>query len=363
MFKDDKNQLYGLSTGTLAEFTAQTAAHDVQALKFLKKTVGQSASLFEQHVIAVQDIAASLSTAKKFAYDIPLKELVHSTRQLDTEDMIGQLSHTTFPFDKMWFEGPTPLIEGPSALRLGALVAANQDDGSFTLRYVHESYYIPEKDPHIEIGRRAAFCVLDGKSVYSIPIAIKVSMDGIKFDEDKLLSFLFGMEKVDKAFDNTGDMSNNIDHIYKTADFFTRMFVVMSSENVPNNFKHPKTKHELDFEAKNKRRMQMGKLPILETTPITIDLAQASPGLLNPQTPKETRQLLGWTSVRRSKEIVSKYGKIFRRKAHERRIAAPVDRRDAAREITSSNPNLGLEIRNERPQLTPQALRTQPSNE
>jgi hypothetical protein len=54
------------------------------------------------------------------------------------------------------------------------------------------------------------------------------------------------------------------------------------------------------------------------------------------------RQLLGWTSVRRSKPILKKDGTYFTRDPHDRRIAAPVDRRNIDRTLKAGYPSVTI---------------------
>jgi hypothetical protein len=79
--------------------------------------------------------------------------------------------------------------------------------------------------------------------------------------------------------------------------------------------------------------------------PIVIDVSGDVATALKSNNAEQIRLLLGITSVRRSKPITSKHGVVFTRQPHERRIVAPIDRREVERQLTSRSDELRGTIR------------------
>ncbi len=366
MQNNDKKLLLELPCApTLAQFVVQMAAHRRDVMAAAEKQIAetndpawrQRAQLdvaYHNHFLspAIDGAAASLPFIKRISYDGSVIPLVAATNALATEEVVGRLAYTTFPFDKFWVEGPY-ITEGatkPGTNRIGYLIEADQKKQEFTFQSMMEL-------DHLGQSKRGNGLVADG-----VPIRVSAK-DGILFDEDKFLASLEALDdvitrKTRAAFLRNEplppprpEVSRRIDHIYEVAEGITRLLVVLGSERVPSNFAQAKVADTAEMAARNRRRQAKGKTPDLSTDAITIDLTRLNPRFLTANTEKEARILLGWTSVQRSKEIVSKHGKRFRRNPHDRRIPAPVDRRDATRELIASNPDVTVVVSAERPQL------------
>jgi hypothetical protein len=284
--------------------------------------------------------AAALPMMKRHSYDRAFDQLVETTRPMPTDEVIGQLANVSLPFDKFWLEGPVA-----SSKRIGFLIEADQATKGFSFQSFGEVDSMNGR--MLGFGKRAL--MTDGMKITVSPT------DGIKFDEDGLVNGLEALQKLQVDMQKMrstkgmgqydfGEASEKIDHVYAMADGIARALMVLGSDRIPNNFQPAKTKEDLMLEDKNRRRMAMKRLPILPVSEIKIDVSKVNPKFFKTDSAADVRLLLGWTSVRRSKEIISKYGKKYTRKPHDRKIAADVDRRDAVREITSSVPGVVVEV-------------------
>lgn len=284
--------------------------------------------------------AAALPTIKRHSYDQAFDQLVETTRPMPTEEVVGQLANVTLPFDKFWLEGAAGLSK-----RVGFLIEADQATKGFTFQSFGEVDSM--NGHHFGFGKRGL--MTDGMKITVSPT------EGIKFDEDGLVRGLEAMQKLQVDMQKMrnakglgqydfGDAADKIDHVYALADSIARTLMVLGSDRIPNNFNNTKTIADLTLEAKNRRRIAMKRLPMLPVSEIKIDVSKVNPKFFKTTTSEDVRLLLGWTSVRRSKEIISKYGKKYTRKPHDRKIVPDVDRRDAVREITSTVPGIAVEV-------------------
>jgi len=183
-------------------------------------------------------------------------------------------------------------------------------------------------------------------------LPIRISPDGIEFDEDSFVDLLIKSEenrkRTKKQFPDIMKNSiplydSKVDNIYAIADFLTRFFIVLNSPNITSNIHHACAEQKRNNNSKvNNKRIKKGKIPITNVSPIIIDLSMHNKKSLESDAIKVKRELLGWTKVRRSKPIISKYGKIYTRKPHDRRIAAPVDRRNVTRVVTAKPKDFSL---------------------
>jgi len=373
------NTLGKLAIGSLAEFVWLAAGHQDKALKKYGAAMDRGEQILHgstsngQHVREVtsvlQAMADRLPCIKRLNYRESLASFADKMSLLDPEEVIGQLTHASFPFDELWLEGVQPGEVSDNRCRWGFLVTADQAKKEFTFRYVFESDGDPDALPSIDglklseayMAATAAVSkrdpihfVQNGKILDSLIIPITVSPQGISFDEDKHSK---GLARIASSMQVLLDGENAVSHVtsawsnivFLAADFLARIFVVLGSDAFPKDGSLKKTQEELASESQNKSRMRMNRPPVLSTHPIGIDVTKMPKERVEPQTPIEVRQLLGWTSVRRSKEIISKNGVRFTRKPHDRRILAHVDRRRVDYELTARRQDVTLEIQDGRP--------------
>ena len=200
---------------------------------------------------------------------------------------------------------------------------------------------------------RQTFTIFGQKSVV---VRTHVSPnDGIKLDDDVLLTYMITIQQ------DGQDKSYMIDSFYEMASDLARLFVALNSSKVASNFADNTTKIDREAADKNRRLMGMRRPPILNTTPIVIDMTRTDARLLKPSGIKTVRELLGITRVIQSKLITrpdgslwlrKKDGMPWSRKEHDRKIETPVDRRDAERVLTASKPVVGIQTFPDRaPQL------------
>lgn len=315
--------------------------------------------------------AHELPAARRFSYDTSMLNAIMKTNNIDTEEIIGQLTRSSFPFDKLWIEGPTFLRNHGKqnetdfhTTRVGMLVFTHQQESQFQFLMVRE-YLVPPDILLRSAGLKALHDmnakelsmfppIVDRKVIDSeidMPVSVSPTI-GVCLDEELLLEKLADHERESEALPFGWEGSHVIDDLYDTASFLARLFVLLSSDHIANNFraKHPNDGKDAQvLLRKNATRKQLKLPPILPVKPIKIDIAEPNRKALNSGNPKKICALLGWTSVRRSKPITSKYGVVFRRREHDRRIPKDEDRRKAAREILSSDAHLTLEIRENRP--------------
>jgi hypothetical protein len=289
-----------------------------------------------------------LPGCKKLEYNQAVCDLVDKTRSVDIEEILPQLQHVSFPFDQFWIEGPPHTIyKNTSTRRHGYLVSSNQDEQSFQFQLFYEIEMAADRFQILKDGN-SPFLRINEKTYPSYDSTPSVTMDGINLDE----SVLEEVEKYAEARRTKGTaigISSDpdkaltlIDELFNAADFLARLFTVMSALKIQPEM-HPEEVYQQE-RLSNLRRLREKFPPKLTVRPIPIDLTKIDTASFNPQSQKELRELLGWTSVRRSREIVSKHGKIFRRKPHDRRIAAPEDRRNAVRQLTAGETGLTLAL-------------------
>jgi len=336
----------------------------------------------------ISSLVKELSGVKRHSFDVSISPIISSILgPLDREEIVAHLNNASLPFDDFWIEGPAlavtygtddvasesnttdavPNSPGYVHPMFGARVKANPDKSEFTFKFIsiyqvklegHDAWNLTaddiakgktfrlKRDDINKFWQRNNFLLVSEES-----LGITVSAtDGIKFDEERLLNSLIKRSDHRKSDGTTADYSGVIDEYYETAMLLTGVFVVLGSGSLPNSFRQNRTVEDKELEEKNKNRRRMNRPQILPLNPIIIDVSDIDPKLLEPKTPQQARKLLGWTSVRRSKEIVSKHGKRFRRKPHDRRIAAAVDRRLAEREIIDRTGDVKIEIFEGRPQ-------------
>ncbi len=309
--------------------TIGVIGHRLKTSKFERAAFLAGSPLRDSVMASAGALAAAMPGAKRFSYDHSLLELTRRTRALATEEIIGQVGVTKLPFDKLWIEGPPPVVIAQDfPLRIGALVTRQpKDEGfSFTL----------------------AFTAHKADRVTSFDVTTKVGKNGITFDEEKLLQVISLPQP-----DRRSDASRIIDLYYLTADFLARGFVALGSQKIMPPGYRTMTPQMVAEDKKvfeqNQLRAQMKRPPRYPLRPIIIDLTALDARLREESDAKLVRQLLGWTAVRRSKPIISKHGTVFTRQPHDRRIPAAEDRRDAARVLQSGNNDVTLAVEAGRP--------------
>ena len=313
-------------------------------------------------------------TLKRVAREIPFiprlgwtskfVEIAHSTKSIETEEIIGQLPRASFPFDKFWVEGPTFLTNHDQRfgdtldqVRVGAYVEADQENNRFKFILIKELL-------HAEDNWKSAGLSKHPEAIYSINnVSVVCEFDdfttvspevGVDLNEDKLLDQLGVYQQAVDMLASRGFIMKGIEKIiddhYIAADFLSRFFVLLYSDRAKNNLEQVKSQDLSELHAKNRRLMKAGGLPRVPVAYVTIDISEEDTATLQTDKPNLIRRLLGWTLVRRSKEILSKYGVIFRRKPHERKIPSPADRRMAMKVVDASEP-VELSLEGDRPAL------------
>ena len=313
---------------------------------------------------AYRKIASDLPTTKRFSYSNDFLEAVKNTGAIEIEEMLGQLHKSSFPFDRFWIEGPSFLhpaehcLSDPAfvdRMRIGAFVEADQKTNTFNFLLVTNMFktqaYTDVLNEMAAMGT-LIYNPLTGFENDELPICyystpVSVSPEGIDLKDDALLDLLLltddEINNLNKKFPNSikgGDPNQDkfIDTIYSVADFLTRFFVLLSSESIPHNLQKAAKEQTVDLPGINKNRAKKGKAPLMSVTPITIDISKAAQQVFLSNNQKKIRTLLGWTTVCRSKPITSKYGRVFTRKEHDRRIPKDEDRRQAGYEVTAQKP-------------------------
>lgn len=309
--------------------TIGVIGHRLKASKFERASFLAGSPLRDSVMTSAGALAAELPGAKRFSYDHSLLELTRRTRALATEEIIGQVGVTKLPFDKLWIEGPPPVVIAQDfPLRIGALVTRRPKDEGFAFTL--------------------AFTAHKADRVTSFDVTTKVGKNGITFDEEKLLHVISLPQP-----DRQSDASRIIDLYYLTADFLARGFVALGSQKImPPGYGTVTPQMEAEDKkvfGQNQLRAQMKRPPRYPLRPIIIDLTALDARLREDSDAKLVRQLLGWTAVRRSKPIISKHGTVFTRQPHDRRIPAAEDRRDAARVLRSGNNDVTLAVEAGRP--------------
>lgn len=309
--------------------TIGVIGHRLKTSKYERVAFLIGSPLRDSVMASASALAAELPSAKRFSYDHSLLELTRRTQALQTEEIIGQVGVTKLPFDKLWIEGPPPVVIAQDfPLRIGALVTRQPKDGGFAFTL--------------------AFTAHQADRVTSFDVTTRVDKEGIKFDEDKLLQVISLPQP-----NRTSDPSRMIDLYYLTADFLARGFVALGSQKIMQSgfgVVTPQTEAEdRKVFAQNQLRSQMKRPPRYPLRPIIIDLTALDARLREESDAKLVRQLLGWTAVRRSKPIISKHGTVFTRQPHDRRIPTPEDRRDAARVLRSGDSDVAFAMEAGRP--------------
>ncbi len=309
--------------------TIGVIGHRLKTSKFERAAFLAGSPLRDSVMASAGALAAELPGAKRLSYDHSLLELTRRTRALALEEIIGQVGVTKLPFDKLWIEGPPPVVVAQDfPLRIGALVTRQPKDEGFAFTL--------------------AFTAHKTDRVTSFDVMTRVGKNGITFDEDKLLQVISLPQP-----NRQSDPSRIIDLYYLTADFLARSFVALASQKIMQQG-YGAVSPQIEAEdkkiyAQNQLRARMKRPPRYPLRPIIIDLTALDARLRSDSDAKVVRQLLGWTAVRRSKPIISKHGTVFTRQPHDRRIPAPEDRRDAARVLRSGNNDVTIAVEAGRP--------------
>lgn len=328
---------------SVAKTIMLTVKHEEPLLRnIIKKTYGKDARY------SLRPIADALPNVKRFSYTASTLDAIYQTGEIKTEKMLAQLNNCSFPFERFWIEGPSFLKnhnqineKQRESARLGVLVETNKETHSFRFMLAHDLLNFDHTIELIEKKYNTTMFHVNGVHIRcDFPDYVSVSPEKIDLNDDKLLAKLLSYEAASEksgiSFRSDNDLL--IDDLCATADFLTRFFVLLSSNSIPNNLKSATDEQSKDLTRCNNKRKNKGKLPLLPISPIIIDLSLNNQGAVNPYKIRKIQQLLGWTSVRESKPITSKYGRTFSRAAHDRRIPAPVDRRTAPYIVTATKP-------------------------
>lgn len=292
--------------------------------------------------------AQKIIGSQKYAYNDETITLVEQTSSLDLEEVIANLDKISFPFDQLWIEGPGD-AKGKS---VGYVIETNSANNSFSFqRFARVS-------GRTQIGSS----VEESQTIFCNRVPVTVDKNGVHFDEDFLLADLEDTYRqiiqspLTAGLDHESHAAihqflvNEIDALNQSADFLARLFAAMGADRARKPLPAATAadlKQEIEL---NRRRARMNGKPKLLSEPRPLDLSRDLFRTRSPQA-KHVRALLGWTIVRRSKQIISKSGIVFTRKPHDRRIPSAVDRREQTRAITASDTDLTLSFGPHRPLL------------
>ena len=293
----------------------------------------------------LRPFARRIPHVKRISIDDKAVNAANGTRDLEAEEIIGHLMGDHLPFDALWIDGPIVSYNRPvhPDERFGAIIEKTSTGFNANVVYITSTYRLSQTNIHPNVlGLSHKDHVISGSGT-----TISVCNErGIIFEEEKLIESISYVENIlskerDKNYQGAIQI---IEESYRDADFLSRLFILLGSPTLKGSVDFQRTKSEIESDRKILTRANMGASPKAGTSPIPIDLSKLGRQVLAKGTEKEKRLLLGWTDVRRSREIISKYNVRFRRKPHDRKIPADEDRRNSWRAVTSSDPDLRLEL-------------------
>jgi hypothetical protein len=272
------------------------------------------------------------------------------------EDFAAQHKNIVLRRDQFWIESaPSKTVDASS--RMGALVT--KEGNNIRVRVALDMQI--EKDV---LARNATLTAVDhatgsisqvsiplgdffkkigaytrnGRVLMSAPIDMIFNENGISVLEKGKPVDLKQTEMMDQK---TRDMIDCSREIY-------RLLVLISSANVESNIKNSLAGAGVQD-------------PPGSLHPVRINLTPRLERALFSGNDEEARELLGWTSVDRHKRTYhTKEGPVVRTiEPHDRRIAAPVDRRHVKRILTASDPDMRLELTPDGPRAITSQTSTQ----
>lgn len=372
---------------------------EAETLISLHRLAEKTQSRAEAEKIKV--IAGKATHAKKVFIDSACHAVIERTSE-DTvvEEILGQLKTIRLPFSSIWVEGQAPdnvintipvrkAVTPDHARRIVRFGALLTQEGAYinicafpSIKYSSNdlAYFrdlmLPSFKSLMPFGMKEDDLLLmamdsmmkkGGGCTPCMPaIHLQLHPDaGITFDEEKTIR---DMEKIESFLNSgfrsglknsIGEASDLVDRGYFLGEHIARMLIVLNATARSPDILQPDIEDDAQ-KRKNLERKRLNRPPILDLRPIDIDvtrleaLKNAPGGLI--------QKLLGWTSVRRSKPIISKYGKIFTRKEHERRIRKAEDRREAVRIMQATKQVIGLSLESYRPEISVLAKAEKPSH-
>jgi hypothetical protein len=298
----------------------------------------------------LQPVAQALlsPSTQKLSYAPSLTKLVDRSRSIEAEEIIGQIKPDYLPFDQVWLEGP-PYKFGdkylsPHLARYGHLITADHAKKHFSFRLLcFENEASGLRDDYDRMKVTFPYHIHNDKaiSVQGEISTIVCSERGIVLDADRVLQAMEQYEKSRVKAGSVGFVDDNydpgtIDVAYYAADYLARALVLMGSPVVQAEVNWQRSATDRAADRQVRERLRINATPRMTLDPIGIDLARINPKVSSESSDKVMRELLGITSVRRSREIISRNGVRFTRRPHDRRIEAPVDRRQVTRHISAS---------------------------
>jgi hypothetical protein len=293
---------------------------------------------------------------KRFVYNNEVEAVVYRLAKIPFELFVAQYERIIMPFDAFWIENTPPLNplspDDDFLQRLGMLVW--KDKGEIRVRYVQEllvpqrqTYSLEYPEPPVGFIKSLGFHVRNDRYAAVDDVEYVLNEKGITIlDENCMARYPYR--------NNPSGLNRLRSNDIKNAEYIYRLLVLISSKNVITNIV---STQPVIHKNKGAQRNPLH--------PIRIDLALEVEQSLYNNDVDTTRELLGWTSVIRHRRTYhTKNGPIEKIiEPHDRRIAAPVDRRGVSRVFTSSNPNLSLDLSAERPRIKTKFVREEPSGQ
>lgn len=270
-------------------------------------------------------------TVRRFQYDKSAGELIARLREIiPVVDFGSQFSKIVMPFDYLWLEGKqSEATINSSTSRIGFLLVKEID--KIRARYFIEAN-IPKysasgaKLTPLQIRKKLPGAyVYDDKYVMPGLSDIVLDESGINIVQTDVFKKMF-------SGNNSQFAQKQIELDTTISEDIFRFLLLLSSKYVSTNILENSRSPNIANHGKSRSRQANDG-----TRPISINLLAALSTALKSDDKNKVRELLGWTSVcRHERTYHTKQGPVRKTiKPHDRRIPADVDRRNAARELTS----------------------------
>ncbi len=296
---------------------------------------------------------------RKFVYDKKVEAILQRLSFLPFEDFVAQHHRIVMPFDTFWIENTPP--EKPLSFtmqRKGLLLRKSPYDDTIRAKYAMEFTTALSGDTSSALQKATAdfmrqsgaFYIQDNRYVLANDRDIVFEEKGISFDTQS--SVLEGFRQMlPEALNLAGAEQKQFDTTI--AQDIYRLLILISSRNVRSSLAPWLIREPPEGQEKDTRYRATGLPPMAVLTPITLDLARDLERAIDRLDGKGVKALLGWTDViRHPRTYHTIEGPIVRIiEPHDRRIPAPIDRRGAPRALTSSEPDLTVDLQGERPRL------------
>lgn len=300
----------------------------------------------------------------QFSFDEKVDDILARMRLIPIEDFIAHHHRIVMPFNEFWLEQTQPVFESKRRTRFGVLLEKDEDSDIIRARFASEVEVQPEREVASDVLVMDRF--VRGEQIrYSVNatnIEIIFGSQGILLDSkgstlrkiiQKMRSGGQGGEVTSGSFGERELKAYVDSHVGFAHDVY-RLLMLVSCHNVRSNLsKQHMTAREV-FSGNHRSYGPDALLPPV-LTPIRVDLSRNLKEALKDRDQKSLKLLLGWTDVMgHTRRYHTREGIVEREiEPHERRIAAPIDRRGAPRAITSTDSGLDIHLNAERPHLVP----------